>query len=311
MTFTDVIDFDEALDELAARGLLPTGLSSAEIANLDVQIRLSSVLSARTTSAAYCQAIKDALGDYLSGTENEATLRAGLQDRLEELGYDAEAGGFPGEQIVPPAEKGSLRDLGSDQRVDLVLNTNLRQLSARAFQRSGQTDAALYSFPAWELLRIWPREVPRGKKRVQGQIVDDPGHDWPSRWEQLGGRFTADGRMIATKDDDIWNQIGSRVHFDDAMDSDVEPFAWGSGYGRREVSREECIDQGVITESDRIAGVPMQEAEARASLAQFDTEFLQAVLGDLDAEIAAGEARLRGLPPAAREVAPALKGGPR
>ena len=52
MIFTDPIPFTDALDELRAKRLLPTGMSSAEIRALDADVRLKSIFSARTTLAA-------------------------------------------------------------------------------------------------------------------------------------------------------------------------------------------------------------------------------------------------------------------
>lgn len=160
-------------------------------------------------------------------------------------------------------------------------------------KRAGQTDYALFAFPALELVRVYPRTVPRGLRRVKGVLVEDPGNDWPSRWADVNGRFYGDGRMIAAKDDDIWNQIGSAANFSDALDSDVPPFAFGSGYGVRQVPREEAIALGVIESDQIIEGRTSERIEARAELARFDDDFLKQVVADLDVSIAEGAARMK------------------
>lgn len=298
MIFTDPIPFSDALDELRAKRLLPTGMSSAEIRTLDADVRLKSILSARTTLAQPLQGIKTLVDALLSGATNMATARAKMQDLYDALDYDSEAGGFPGDVGIPPAERGSLRDLSSDTRLDLVLSTNMRLVANRAYQRAGQTPEALYAFPAYELIRIYWRYTPRGFRRRAGELVEDPGTDWPSRWEAVGGSFYGDGRMIARKDDDVWAALGSSENFSDALDTDVPPFAFNSGYGIREVGRAECLALGVIGEADRIEGIPAQEAQAVASLAKFDDETINAAIKDLDVEIAAREAKLYGAKPA-------------
>lgn len=186
---------------------------------------------------------------------------------------------------MPPADSGSLRDLASNERVDLVLQTNMRQVANAAFRESGQSDYALHAFPAYELVRIYPRSVPRGMKRDrQGALAEDPGKAWPDRWEKVGGVFH-DGRMIARKDDPIWDQLGASAEFSDGLDAPFPPFAFSSGYGWREVPRAEAVALGVITEETDIQGSRASMNEGVKAAAKFDPDFLRAVRADLDTEL--------------------------
>jgi hypothetical protein len=82
--------------------------------------------------------------------------------RLKQLGYDP-AKGFPQDMAdVPPAEVGSLQDLSSEQRIDLMLNTNVALTRNYGRVVEGNTDFARYAWPAWELVRLEWRKVPRG-----------------------------------------------------------------------------------------------------------------------------------------------------
>jgi hypothetical protein len=303
MNFAEPLPFAEAVAEMRAKTLLPTNLSSAELRDLDADLRNRSIFSARTTKIEPLQKVKDLLGDLLSGKTNMATARAALQDEHDRLEYDPESGGYPGDRGIKPAERGSLRDLSSDKRTTLVLETNLRQLTARGFQLQGQTDFALYAWPCYELIRIYPRRIPRGEEEER------PTEGWPERWEKCGGSFYGGGRMIARKDDPIWAELGSSKNFPDALDTDVEPYAFGSGYGRREVSREDSIALGVIDAAADIQGRTSERAEAIEQAARFDPEFLRALRDGLDVEIADGKAKLqtRGkLPAAAAQLGPVL-----
>lgn len=294
MTFTDPIPFAEAVAELDGKGLLPTHLSSAELRGLDADLRQRSIFSARTTKVSVLQKVKDLLGDMLSGKTNIATARAALQDEHDRLEYDPEAGGYPGEMTDRPAARGSLRDLSSDKRTTLILETNLRQLTNKGFQLQGQSDFALYAWPCYELVRIYPRRIPRGQKLEKGELIEDPeGNDWPERWAKVGGSFYGGGRMIARKDDPIWIELGSSKNFDDALDSDVPPFGFNSGYGWREVSREDAIALGVIEATADIQGRKTERDQAIEVAADFDLDFLKALRAGINVELAGGKARLQ------------------
>lgn len=291
MIFDAPTTFSEALKELERMKVLPTDLGSAELRQLDAEIRARSIFSARTTKADVLQELKDVLGKMGRGEMNIADARAALQDKYDELDYTPQQG-FPGDPgFIPPAEEGELRDLSSDLRTKLVLETNSRQLANKAFKKRGETAFALYAWPCYELVRIYPREVPRGEKRVKGEIVPDPGQCWPDRWEKCGGQFY-DGRMIARKDDLIWPALGDSSQFDDALDTEVPPFAFGSGYGWREVPREECIELGVIQPDDEIEAPASQRAATVETSARFDPEFLKAIRQGLDVEIEGGKLKM-------------------
>ena len=262
MIFAEPLPLADAVATLRKKGVMPTNLSSADLRAIDGRIREESVLSARTPHAGYLQDVKDQLGELLNGDTNMATARAKLQDMLDALDYQPERG-FPdaGDGTIPPAERGSLQDLSSDRRLNLLLETKTRQEANRGMQIAGQGDFELYAYPAYELVRIYVRRVPRGEKLVKGEVVEDPGNDWPARWQEAGGEFF-DGRMIARKDSPVWPALGDSALFPDALDSDVPPFAFGSGYGWRAVPREECVDLGIIDEDTEIAGAKSERDEA-------------------------------------------------
>ncbi len=108
------------------------------------------------------------------------------------------------------------------------------------------------------------------------------------------GGTLVNGRMIARKDDPVWDQLGSSALFEDGLDNPYPPFAFNSGMGIREVPREECVALGVIEadEVPQIEDVELNE-ELQLNADQFDPAFLDAVIGELDATIEAGEIKLR------------------
>jgi hypothetical protein len=258
--FTEPTDFTEAMRLASSRTLLPTDLSSQEIRDrFEPDILRRSVFSARTDSALYLQEVDDELDEYLSGKTNLATVRKNLLQKLDELGYTAEHGFAESAGAVPPADEGGLRDLASRGRLDLMVTTQARQQMNRGYIERWTDPAQRSAFPAWELIRIAPREVPRGLKRTKAGIVPDPGNDWPSRWAKAGGSFYG-GRMIALVDDPIWERLGSTELFDDGLDNAYAPFAFNSGFGIRAVSAVEAEQLGVTGSPGKPAGAERAEA---------------------------------------------------
>jgi hypothetical protein len=294
MIFLRPIDFEDALQEALNRKLLPTDLGSADIARWSAEVKRRSVFTARGTSADFLQTIQDTVEDLSSGKINQAKGRELLKQSLDTLEYAAESG-FPGdlEAGVPPAESGSLRDLASEDRLNLILDTQARQVANFGYFTQGQTPFSLHAWPCWELIRIYWRRVPRGLRMRKGVETPDPDNAWPARWEKAGGTIYA-GRLIARKDSDVWYKLGDPALFSDGLGQPYAPFAFNSGKGVREVGREESISLGVITANDQVKGQARSlNTGAQMSVQGMDADFLRALKADLDVKVKAGEARLR------------------
>ncbi len=224
----------DALTLARDRDLFPTSLSTREIQEeIAAGIRDRAVFSARTTNARYLAEMKTRIERYLAaGYKGDmATLRVELKRELARLGYTPERG-FPGDEAlgIPPAAPGSLQDLSSDRRINLILETQLRLMTGKAQRATGLDPLALERYPAWELIRTEDRRIPR---------------DWPRRWTQAGGRLF-DGRMIALKQDPVWAAIGDPALFPDALGVDHPPFAFASGMGWQQIDEDDCYDLGVL-----------------------------------------------------------------
>jgi hypothetical protein len=84
------------------------------------------------------------------------------------------------------------------------------------------------AFPAQELVRISPRQVPR---------------DWPRRWREAGGKLQEDGRMIALKTDGIWKRLSR-------FGNPYPPFDFRSGMGVEDIDRAEAEALGLLGPDD-------------------------------------------------------------
>jgi hypothetical protein len=279
MQFTEPTELTDALRIARDRAVLPATASSAQIAEWGEELKRLAVFLAGTNHAGYLQVIKDTVEKLLQGKFNEATARMILQQKLHELQCDP-ARGFPGleDANTPPPEPGSLRDVSSDVRTQLVLRTLMRLMANRGCRQQGMTEGALFTFPAWELIRIYPQNVPRRPS-------------WPDRWRAVGGQFYV-GRMIARKDDPVWAKLGDRELFDDAIGTDYPPFAFNSGMGWRQISRDACKQFGIPVDDIKVPEAAKIEA-AQLSVKGIDKEFLRGLRKSLDVEIREGVAKLR------------------
>jgi hypothetical protein len=246
MSFPDPEPMMDALRAAQGRGLLPTSLGTAELRELGAGVLGRSVFAARATSVRFVAKIAEVAEAVAAGTMDDATGRVTLLETLRALGYDPESGfpDAPGE--VAPALRGTLQDLSSFRRLDLIARTqaDLMRGAGQQVRGHGRIEVA----PAWELVRELQVEVPR---------------DWPARWVVAGGSLI-EGRMIALKGDPIWGELGSSGNFDDALDVDHPPFAFNSGMGWAEVSREVVERLGVRGPGDE--GVDEWFSEERVTI---------------------------------------------
>ena len=237
----------DALRAAQARGALPTSLDTAGLRELGAEILARSTFTARGTSAVYADQLKRLVEQIAGGNLDAASMRVTLLETLRMLGHTPE-GGFPDAPAgsVPPALRGTLQDLSSARRLNLIIDTQRGLMRGAGWQARGSTPHRLQQFPAWELVRVQGVHMPRAWKPQDGgtppirrRVVDAR-----PRWTIAGGRLY-DGRMIALKGDPVWGELGSYENFDDALGVDHPPFAFNSGMGWREIDRGEVASLGV------------------------------------------------------------------
>lgn len=282
----DLSTITDALAAAQKRGALPTSLGTAELRELGADILARSVFTARGTNAVFTDMLKKLVDRLAAGDMNEATARVTLLETLRALGYTPE-GGFPDAPAgsVPPALRGTLQDLSSRRRLDLIVETQRGLMIGAGQKNRGSTPDRLELFPAWELVRQLSVMVPR---------------DWPARWTIAGGK---PGRMIALKGDPIWGELGSPENFEDALSVDYPPFAFNSGMGWLEISKEEVARLGITgpqgeTPAEFLATRPAtlggrQELPSPTlSVRDMDPEILREFQKSTGAEVSGGKATL-------------------
>ena len=234
MIYTDPMPFTEALDSHGIKSLLPTTGRTSSLQLLDSAIKRRAIMSATVAIAEPLAKIRDSVTGILNGETDQASMRLGLKQLWEKLGYRPD-----------PEKIGGLQDLSSTDRINLQIETNVATARGAGWYEQGQQADVLDEFPAQELYRA---TSPAGGAKAE--------RDWAERWEKAGGKFY-DGRMIAAKDDEVWNRLGDPSLFPDALGNPWPPFAFNSGMRVRDVDRTEAEQLGVIEPDQQIEPQPL------------------------------------------------------
>ncbi|HZZ19347.1 MAG TPA: hypothetical protein VFE25_08260 [Opitutaceae bacterium] len=229
MIFTAPLPFNEALDAREVKSLLPTTGNTADFAKLASAVKERAMFSATVTSGELLQKIDDMVNGVLTGQLDQATARLQIKELLADMGY-----------VPDPEKAGGLQDLSSTRRIDLQLETNVDTARGYGWWAQGQQEDVLDEFPGDELIRLWE---PKGGPSAE--------RDWAERWAEVGGQFI-DGRMVALKNDPIWEELGSPDNFPDGIGNPYPPFAFNSGMGTRDIGRDDAEGMGLLDKNSRV-----------------------------------------------------------
>jgi hypothetical protein len=239
MSLSSPKSFREALARLS-RPVMGTLLKSVDLQELGAQVTERSFFSAQTTLGSYLDEVKKRVEDILNPrTEmrddvpftagiNPATARLELKQLLERLGYQPD-----------PEKRGTIEDLSSDRRIDLVVDHNVAEAAGYGQYIQGQDPEVLDLYPAQELVRVEERKEPRNWKNIWLSAAAEVGDEDAARV------FRQTGRMVARKDSPIWEAISD-------FGRPWPPFKWGSGMGLEDRSRKEAMALGLVGLNDKI-----------------------------------------------------------
>lgn len=225
-----------------ARVEMPTDLGTEELRQLGEDVLARSVFTARGTNAVFVSKLKEVIDELANGTLSEGQARAALWETLRALDYTPE-GGFPGDLgEVPAAVQGTLQDLASFRRLDLIVSTQAQLMQGAGQQWRAMQPESLRSYPAFELVRVGPVRVAR---------------DWPARWRIAGfpevaakyaGAYRVAGAksgMIGLVGDPRWGELGSYGNFADALGVDHAPFYFNSEMRWKLVPMARVLSEGI------------------------------------------------------------------
>lgn len=203
---------------LAQKKLDSRAMRTAEWDLVSAQLRERAFFMAGVDHARTLQEFRKAAALVAQGRLSPQEARRALREYLRQSGYKA-----------PDGKEGSIRDLSSRRRMDVVIDTNARMAAGWANRKQLLGDPA---FPGQQLVRIRKARQPR---------------NWQQRWQEAARSVNYDGvarggKMVARLDSPIWCKL-SRFGLP------YPPFDFGSGMGVLPVSARECERLG-LTETE-------------------------------------------------------------
>ena len=219
---------------LIASGNLKPGdkeklVDTAGWSKVQAGLRDRAFFSSQVTEAKILHAMRQNVAELVSGGKSPSEVRRDLRAYLASIGYDA------GEN------RGTIKDLTTKARLDVMMKTNADQAKGYASHLRATTTGAILAFPAYELVRVERRKLPR---------------DWGARWtaaaQKVGWEGVArNGAMIALKTSPIWAALSR-------FGNPFPPFDFNSGMGVRDVKKSVCREIGLLgpNEQPKIPEVP-------------------------------------------------------
>ena len=221
-----------AAEKILKKTLVGSSLNSREWNLVQAGLRDRAFFSSQVESAKILHAARKMVADRAGGHLSASEIRRDLRKVISSTGYRP-----------PEGKEGTLQDLYSKRRLDTIIKTNVEQARGYVRHLDGMKPGAFAAFPGQELIRVRERKAKR---------------DWSARWKKAGGQFY-NGRMIALRDDPIWERIS-------VFGNPFPPFDWGSGMGVRAVSRRDSIALGVVTDNEVRDKVQELKAEKPVSM---------------------------------------------
>ena len=221
-----------AAEKILKKALIGSSLNSREWNLVQAGLRDRAFISSQVESMRILHAARRMVADRAGGQLSASEIRRDLRKVISSTGYRP-----------PEGKEGTLQDLYSKRRLDTIIRTNVEQARGYVRHLDGMKPGAFAAFPGQELIRVRERKEKR---------------DWATRWKNAGGRFYS-GRMIALRDDPIWERIS-------VFGNPFPPFDWGSGMGVRAVSRRDSIALGVVTDNEVRDKVQELKAENPVSM---------------------------------------------
>lgn len=221
-----------AAEKILKKALVGSSLNSREWNLVQAGLRDRAFISSQVESMRILHAARRMVADRAGGQLSASEIRRDLRKVISSTGYRP-----------PEGKEGTLQNLYSKRRLDTIIKTNVEQARGYVRHLDGMKPGAFAAFPGQELIRVRERKEKR---------------DWATRWKNAGGRFY-NGRMIALRDDPIWERIS-------VFGNPFPPFDWGSGMGVRAVSRRDSIALGVVTDNEVRDKVQELKAEKPVSM---------------------------------------------
>lgn len=168
MQFVAPVPFAEALQKLGNRSVIGSQLTSEDWARVPVALRERAFFSSTIENVQFLQRSKDLIGDFLTGAREEVAQPDGTKTTMLKTGNRAkfveQAREFAlaqGMGPLVPEDAGTVKDIRSEQRLNLIFDTQTHAAHAFGAWKQGQNPAVLDEFPAQRFIRERDVKEPR------------------------------------------------------------------------------------------------------------------------------------------------------
>lgn len=195
---------------------IPSDFTSRDWARVQAEVRARAFFMSTVEEAVILDVFQRGSEQLAAGREGPARLREIMREELKALGYRPK-----------PGTEGSIKDLTSAKRMDVVMKTNTSMVhGSLAYDRQLKGEAL---YPAKRMIRVAPRKMPR---------------NWPERWRKSAEVVPEEGinagDMSAHVRHPIWRMLNVFGHAH-------PPYDWGSGMGDEMIRKDHAKELGVAT----------------------------------------------------------------
>ena len=240
MTQLATSPWTDAVDRTAGKTAVGSAMRSSEWADMPLALRERAIFSAGMQNVQVISSMRDKL---VSGLDQSRPGGVGM-DRTR---FVSEMRALVG---AAPGDSGDLTDFGSRRRLELIWNFQVADANGFAGRKADLDPNILDAFPAYRLVRVEARRVPR---------------DWYIRWaqagEQVGWEGASQETMVALKTSPIWAALSR-------FGRPWPPFDYGSGMGLEDVERTEAEDLDLLPKDESPADRLQSLSEASAAAQQ-------------------------------------------
>jgi len=221
-----------AREILESKVVIPSEMRTKEWARASVDLRERVFFMAGVTRAEVLQSFRSLAAELEAGNISAFDARKLARSELDRMNYRP--------QFAEQA--GTIKDLRSRERMDVIFNTNLE--SVRGFAAWARQQEVLDAFPAQKFIRVRLSEKPRT--------------DWPERFAAAVARSGVSAganvaEMCALINHPCWEELS-------VFGTPYAPFDWGSGMDVAAMDRDEAQVAGLL--AGDIA--PMMQRECRS-----------------------------------------------
>lgn len=229
MQFVAPIPFEEAIKKLGGKTAIRSGFTASEWGDLPVALRERAFFSSRVESARFLGRGQAALTNWLAGARETITRPDGTTTTALAMGsrqqFVAEMQRLAlaeGMGPLRPGDKGTIADITSQRRLELIFDTQVRQAHDYGNWLQGQDPDVLNEFPAQRFVRVLDVTEPR---------------QWHTQFED---------EVRLKTDIGYWSRIN--------QDFGVPwgPWGWGCGHDVDDVDRAEAEAAGLIPQGQQL-----------------------------------------------------------